>query len=174
MNNLIIGSLVYNEEHKFLDNFLNKISQLSNKIVIIDDGSTDNSISICSKYTSNISITNRLMTKNESILRQKLWNECIKISNNNDYIFIIDCDELLTTKSIENFEKEINKAEKLGADSIAHKKYDMWNNYQYREEYPLWKAHYNYLVWCTKYHKNYNYYWRNMNLHCGSLPINSY
>ena len=38
MNNLIIASLVYNEEHRFLEKYLNSISKLTNKIVIIDDG----------------------------------------------------------------------------------------------------------------------------------------
>ena len=86
MNNLILGFLVYNEEHRFLKEFLDKMSQLTNKIVAVDDGSTDNSISICSKYTSNIYQTDRLMTKNESILRQTLWDKCTQLCNNGDYI----------------------------------------------------------------------------------------
>jgi len=174
MNNLILGSLVYNEEHRFLEKFLNNMSQLTNKIVIIDDGSTDNSISICSKYTSNITLTNRLMTKNESLLRHKLWNECIKLANNGDYILIQDCDEFYTKNSLQNFEKTIYISEKLQADSIAHVKYDMWNKTQYREDPPYWQAHFNYLIWCVKYKKNYTYYFNNMKLHCGSLPINAY
>ena len=86
MNNLILGSLVYNEEFRFLDKFLSNMSQLTNKIVIIDDGSTDNSISICSKYTSNIFQTDRLMTKNESVLRQTLWEKCSLLCEDGDYI----------------------------------------------------------------------------------------
>jgi glycosyltransferase involved in cell wall biosynthesis len=174
MNNLILGSLVYNEEHRFLDKFLNNMSQLTNKIIIIDDGSTDNSISICSKYTSNINITNRLMTKNESLLRHKLWNECTKIAKDGDYILIQDCDEFYTDNSLKNFEKELKTAELLNADSLAIKKYDMWNKTQYREDPPYWNIHFHFLVWCIKYRKNYNYYWNNRKLHCGSLPLNAY
>lgn len=174
MNNLILGFLVYNEEHKFLKEFLDKMSQLTNKIVAIDDGSTDNSIAVCSKYTSNIYQTDRLMTKNESILRQTLWNKCTELCNNGDYILINDCDELPTQKSIENFEKAIKVSESLGGDSLAWRKYDMWNKTQYREDPPLWQIHFNPLVWCVKYKKNYNYYWNSAKLHCGSLPINAY
>ena len=79
MNNLVLGCLVYNEEKRFLKQYLDRMSQLTNKIVIIDDGSTDNSINICSKYTSNIYQTDRLMTKNESALRQNLWEKCVKL-----------------------------------------------------------------------------------------------
>ena len=174
MNNLILGCLVYNEEKRFLNQYLEKMSQLTDKIVIIDDGSTDNSIQICSKYTSEIYQTDRLMTKDESLLRRTLWDKCSLLCNNNDYILIQDCDEFYTEKSLENFEKEIKIGESLGADSLAIKKYDMWNNIQYREDPPFWKAHLQFLIWCVKYKKDYNYYWNNMKLHCGSLPINSY
>ena len=75
MNNLILGCLVYNEEKRFLEKYLNRMSQLTNKIVIVDDGSTDNSINICAKYTSEIYQTDRLMTKNESVLRKTLWEK---------------------------------------------------------------------------------------------------
>lgn len=174
MNNLVLGCLVYNEEHRFLKQFLDNMSQLTKKIVIIDDGSTDNSISICSKYTSNIWQTDRLMTKNESVLRQTLWEKCSELCKENDYILIQDCDEFYTNSSLENFEKTISISEKLGADSITLTKYDMWNKNQYREDPPLWQAHFNFLVWCVKYKKNYKYYWNNMKLHCGSIPINAY
>ena len=174
MNNLILGCLVYNEEKRFLEKFLKDISQLTNKIIIIDDGSTDNSISICSKYTSNIYQTDRLMTKDESILRFKLWEKCTEIAKEGDYILIQDCDELYTNNSLQNFEKTIYMAEKLQADGIAHIKYDMWNKNQYREDPPYWQAHFKYLVWCVKYKKNYSYYFNNMKLHCGSIPINAY
>ena len=174
MNNLILGCLVYNEEKRFLNQYLEKMSQLTNKIVIVDDGSTDNSVQICSKYTSEIYQTDRLMTKDESLLRRTLWDKCSLLCNNDDYILIQDCDEFYTEKSLENFEKEIKIGESLGADSLAIKKYDMWNNTQYREDPPFWKAHLQFLIWCVKYKKDYNYYWNNMKLHCGSLPINSY
>ena len=174
MNNLVLGCLVYNEENRFLKEYLENMSQLTNKIVIIDDGSTDNSISICSKYTSEIYLTDRLMTKDESLLRKTLWDKCCNLCNKNDYILIQDCDEFYTKNSLENFEKAIKTGESLGADSIAIKKYDMWNENQYRENPPYWQAHFNFLIWCAKYKPNYTYYWNNMKLHCGSLPVNAY
>ena len=174
MNNIIIGTLVYNEEHKFLKEYLSKMCQITNKIVIIDDGSSDNSLSICNQYTSYITQTDRLFIKNESLLRQKLWNECIKLCGNNDFILIQDCDEIYPDSSLENYEKTIKIANKLNADAIAFCLYDMWNNTQYREEAPYWTASQHFWVRCVKYKKNYTYYWNNSNLHCGSLPINAY
>lgn len=174
MNNLILGCLVYNEEKRFLKQYLDKMSQLTNKIVIVDDGSTDNSINICSKYTSEIYQTDRLMTKDESLLRRTLWEKCAQLCSNNDYILIQDCDEFYTNNSLENFEKALQVGESLGADGLAIKKYDMWNEKQYREDPPYWKVHFQFLTWCVKYKKNYEYYWTNRKLHCGSLPLNAY
>ena len=174
MNNLIIGTLVYNEEHKFLKKYLDKISQLTDKIIIIDDGSTDNSLSICNQYTSNIITTDRLFIKNESILRKKLWEECTKYCKDGDFILIQDCDELYPQSSIDNFYLEIKKANELEADALSFYLYDMWNENQYREEPPYWTSSLHSWVRCVRYKKNYNYYWNNQKLHCGSLPINCY
>ena len=174
MNNLIIGGRVYNEEHKFLKQWLEKYSKLTNKIVIIDDGSTDNSVSICSKYTSYIYETNHLFKDETPKLNNLLWNYCTKIANNNDFILIIDNDELMTEKSIEHFEEQIYNCNKLDGDSISWAKYDMWNQTQYREDPPLWMAHRMLWTWCVKYKKNYNYYWDNIKIHSILIPINSF
>lgn len=174
MNNLVLGCLVYNEEKRFLNQYLDRMSQLTNRIVIIDDGSTDNSVNICSKYTSEIYQTDRLMAKNESVLRRTLWEKCAQLCTNKDYILIQDCDEFYTDNSLQNFEKALEVGESLGADSLAIRKYDMWNKNQYREDPPYWKIHFQFLTWCVKYKENYTYYWNNKKLHCGSLPINSY
>lgn len=174
MNNLIIGVIVYNEEKRFLKSFLDSISKLTNKIVIVDDGSTDNSLSICSKYTSNIYQTNRLYDKNEAELRKYLWDKTSLLADNGDFIFNSDADEIFTPNSLNYFEQYLYECNKLGGDSISWIKYDMWNETQYREEPPLWTASQRFWTWCVKYRKNYNYYWTDMKIHGGSVPINSY
>lgn len=174
MNNLIIGLIVYNEENKFLNEVLESISKLSNKIVVIDDGSTDNSVGICSKYTSNIYQTNRLYNENEAKLRNMLWEKTSIIANDGDFIYNSDCDEIFTPNSLLHFEEAIWNCNKLGADSIAWTLYDMWNKNQYREEPPLWTASKRLWTRCIKFKKNYTYYWNNLKLHCGSIPINGY
>ena len=173
MNNLVIGGLVYNEANKFLQQWLEKCKLLTNKIVIIDDGSTDNSVEICSKYTSNISITNRLMTTDENKLRTILWNNCVKLCKNGDYILIIDNDELLTENSIKYFEEALYTCDKFDGDAIAHIKYDMWNQTQYRDD-KNWFAHKHWWVWTIKYNSTINYIRDGRKFHSGVLPINAY
>ena len=174
MSNLIVGSLVYNEEHKFLEQYLSGISKIADKLILIDDGSTDNSLLICKKYSNDVWVTNNLFKINESKLRQLLWDKCIEQCEDNDFILIQDCDELYTESSLQHFHQVINAADKIQADAISFYLYDMWNNKQYREEPPYWTASQRYWVKCIRYKKNYTYYWNENKLHCGSLPINAY
>ena len=176
LNNLIIGSIVYNEENRFLKQYLDIVSQLTNKLFYIDDGSTDNTISIISKYTSNILQTNRLFKENETKVRKLWWDEATKIANDKDFIFILDCDEIITNNSIKHFEEELNKAIKLDCDALAMWRYDMWNKTQYRED-DIWKCQNKPWVSCIQYRKYKNkigYYWNNMKIHGGSFPLNYY
>lgn len=175
MNNLIIGACIYNEEKKFLKSFLDNISLLSKKIVIVDDGSTDNSLSICSNYTSYIFQTNRLYAEDESKLRQFWWEKAIAIAEDGDFICPMDADTFYTNNSIIHYEEELYNCIKEGGDAIAGHQYDMWNEKEYREE-PEFHWYANLVPWvtCVRYKKNYNYYWYNMKIHGGSIPMNSY
>ena len=174
MNNLVIGGRVYNEEHKFLKQWLEKYSKLTDKLVILDDGSTDNTVSICSKYTSNIHHTKNLFLINESKVNFLLWDYCTKVADNNDFILIIGNDELMTESSLEHFEEQIYNCNKLDGDAISWAKYDMWSNTQYREDPPLWNAHNMLWTWCVKYKKHRKYYWDNNKLHSTFIPLNSF
>ena len=176
LNNLIIGTIVYNEENRFLKQYLEKISKLSNKLLFIDDGSTDNTVSILSQYTSNIFQMDRQFEKDESIIRKAWWDNACKIANENDFILILDCDEFLTNNSINHFEEQLKIGIKLDCDALGMWRYDMWNKQQYRED-NIWKSHIKSWISCIKYNKyktNKYPYWYNMKLHGGSYPINYY
>ena len=175
MNNLIIGNCIYNEEHRFLTLWLETISKLTDKIVIIDDGSTDNSLSICSKYTHYIFQTNRMYKLGENKIRKLWWDKASEIANDGDFLFPIDADNIITDNSISNFEKEMYNCQKLEGDAISMHCYDMWNENQYREEPAKgWIQSLIPYTFCVKLNKKRKYSFNNMYIHCGSVPINSY
>lgn len=174
MSNLIVGTLVYNEANKFLRRYLEGITKITNNLVIIDDGSTDGSLEICKQYTNNILQTDHLYQQNESSSKQLLWQECTKLCKDGDFILIQDSDELYPESSLQYFQQAIQVANKLQADGISVKLYDMWSETQYREEPPYWVANLHYWTRCVRYKENYTYYWSNRKVHSESVPLNSY
>ena len=170
---IIVGSIVYNEEHRFLKQYLSHIQKYADKIVLIDDGSSDNSFEICKSVTKNTFQTNRLFIKNEVELRDALWCKCCELCNNGDFILIQDCDEFMHEDSIKNLKQEIEKCLYFEGDAIAWKLYDMWNDSQYREDI-YWNAHKRWWIHMVRYNNKIKYIWKNAQLHCGRIPINSY
>jgi glycosyltransferase involved in cell wall biosynthesis len=173
MNKIVVGSIVYNEEHRFLEKYLSNIQKYANEIVLIDDGSTDNSLKMCKEVTKNVFKTNRLFIKDEVELRDALWCKCSELCNNGDFILIQDCDEFLHNDSIEHLKSEIDKCLYLDGDAIAWKLYDMWNDHQYREDI-YWTAPRRWWVHMVRYNNRIKYMWKNTRLHCGRIPLNSY
>lgn len=173
MTKIIIGSIVYNEEHRFLEKYLSNIQKYADDIVLIDDGSVDNSLELCKKTSKHVYKSNRLFVKNEVDLRNALWMKCSELCNNGDFILIQDCDEFLHNDSIEHLREEVQKCVSLNGDGIAWHLYDMWNENQYRED-KYWTAHKRFWVHMVRYNKQATYIWKKTKLHCGRLPINSY
>lgn len=172
MSKLIIGICVYNEEHRFLEKCLKNMREITDNLIIIDDGSTDNSYNIAAKYATELFQTNHWYNENESKLRMKLWNECSKIGEEGDYIFINDADEIFTKNSTEHFQEEFEKAIYLNAEGIGFYRYEMWNETQYRHDGKLWFS--GICIRCAKLRKNFPYLWKNWKIHGGSIPLNSY
>jgi len=78
--------------------------------IFYDDNSTDNSVEIIKKSLPAekiIIVNDKLLTFNESYQRQKMID--VALENNVDIVFAIDCDELLTTSIINDFDNFLKK-----------------------------------------------------------------
>lgn len=170
-NKITLSMIVKNEEGRYLNQVLNSLKGHIDEAVIIDDGSTDNTIKICQEILHGIPLhiiqNEKSMFANEVVLRKKQWRETIK--TNPDWILNLDADEILEEGFWDNVENLINRCD---IDFYCFRLYDMWNETHYRED-EYWNAHSIYRPFLMRYQPNFNYIWNEIPQHCGRFPINT-
>lgn len=80
--------MISRDEEVFIDSCLKSVVDLVDEIIIVDTGSTDNTVEIANKY--NAKVINSIWKKNFAHHR----NESIKYATC-DWILILDCDEII-------------------------------------------------------------------------------
>ncbi len=173
MVKIIGGLLCKNEANRWLREYLKQMIRLCDELVVIDDWSIDGTEKTCLEYTRNVFRNSEFnFENNESYLRELLFNECSKRCYENDWIIILDADELLFSIYNESA-SEILRKYLLGFDNTTNcvgvKLFDMWNDKQFRED-NYWTAHLRYWPMFYRY-KNINYTWNRSKLHCGRWPL---
>ena len=170
-NKLTLSMIVKNEGKRYLNQVLNSLRGHIDDAVIIDDGSTDNTIQICQEILQGIPLriiqNGQSMFANEVELRKKQWRETIK--TNPDWILNLDADEILEDGFWDNAESLINRRD---IDLYFFRLYDMWNETHYRED-KYWSAHSIYRPFLMRYQPRFHYTWNETPQHCGRFPINA-
>jgi len=170
-NKLTLSMIVKNEGQRYLNQVLNSLRGHIDEAVIIDDGSTDNTIRICQETLQGIPLhiiqNEQSMFTNEVELRKKQWNETIK--TNPDWILNLDADEILEDGFWASAENLINRRD---IDFYFFRLYDMWNKSHYRED-KYWNAHSIYRPFLLRYQPHFNYVWNETPQHCGRFPVNA-
>jgi len=94
-------------EAKWIEKSLESISNLCSKIVILDDGSTDNTIEICRSFSNVVDIFQQKdLQLDEHRDRTKLLTMALK--QNPDYLLALEGNEFFMPKSIEILLEELN------------------------------------------------------------------
>ena len=168
---MLIGcSLVRNEKGRYLERVLDQMRLICDKIIILDDCSTDNTPEICKAYGAEVfpSIQSYWGT-NELKQRKLLWELATHEAQFGDWILCLDADE--TFDKPELLREYIQKADAAGCNSLAFPLYDMWSETHYRDDY-YWQAHNSVWPFCVK-HEDLDYFWKETPLHCGRFPMNA-
>jgi glycosyltransferase involved in cell wall biosynthesis len=179
---IIGGLLCKNEEHRWLIQYLQQMETLCDDLVVLDDGSTDRTQDMCCLYGAEIHTSHEPMfDKDESELRKRLWNLCAKKAKEDDWIIILDADELINSpQNLRVALKSLGFAHinllgvTLKSLGFAHinllgfKLFDMWSDTHYRSD-SLWNAHKRAWVMCVRY-KFDKYTFNESKLHCGRWP----
>jgi glycosyltransferase involved in cell wall biosynthesis len=168
---MLIGcSLVKNEEGRYLEKVLEQMRSICDKIIILDDCSTDDTPEICKAYGAEVfpSIQSYWGT-DELKQRKRLWKLATQGADFGDWVLCLDADE--TFDKPELLREYIQKAEAAGRNSLAFRLYDMWGAEHYRDD-NFWQAHNGVWPFCVKY-EDLDYFWKETPLHCGRFPMNA-
>ena len=165
---LIAGLLIKNEANRYLRECLDDLTQYVDGFVILDNGSTDDSIEICSSYKKCLEVkTDSTDFKvNELYLRKLLFELICKY--NPEWILMIDADEVFESK----FKTEVKKimaATDFFWFSFIHLHF--WGDKIHYRIDKLWKPH-NSAIRLCRYAPDFSYNWGITPFACGSLPFN--
>jgi len=169
-NKITLSMIVKNEAGRYLQQLLQSLIGRIDAAVIIDDGSSDNTVNMCREILKGIPVhiiqNDKSMFASEVELRKKQWRETIK--TNPDWILNLDADEMLEDGFWDEAQKLINKQ---NYDLYCFRLYDMWNETHYRED-KYWHAHNIYRPFLMRYQPDFNYVWHETPQHCGRFPVN--
>jgi glycosyltransferase involved in cell wall biosynthesis len=128
----IVAMYRLKNEAKWIEKSLESISNLCSKIVILDDGSTDNTAEICRSFSNVVDIFQQKdLLPDEYRDRTKLLTMAVK--QNPDYLLALEGNEFFMPKSIDILLEELNV---IYPDSYIFKfqflyMWDKFNQYRY-------------------------------------------
>ncbi len=170
MSSITLSMIMKNEAGRYLKEALEKHRQCIDAAVIIDDGSTDNSIELCQEALTGVPLriikNDKSMFSNEVELRKLQWNETIK--TNPEWILNLDADEIFEDKFKDVVKQLITVP---GVYAYRFRLYDFWDGTHFRED-GYWCAHLFYRPFLVRYKPDFAYEWHEQPQHCGRFPRN--
>ena len=169
---LITLALVRNEMSRFLPHALRAWASFSDEILILDDGSTDESATYARAFGAHVSHRTRAPAAwgAEAAARMDLFRFGWANTRVDDYIMILDAD-MTPARDPRVFMR-------TGADAILFNLYDLWRvddegRLFYRED-GAWQAHRFPRVWMVRRTAQpfEDFAWHERSIHVGHLPLN--
>lgn len=154
-----------NEQGRYLEDVLQRLSNQVDQIIFTDDCSDDDTLSIAKKYCVTYRTPEPLFSKHEGQLRAHAWGNLSEHAKVGDWVIAIDCDEMLYQK---NDLTSLSVKDTLGKsefDVVNVKFYHMWNESQYRQD-KLWAPNNSSRIFRFKENGGF----LNKKLACGSEP----
>lgn len=167
---ITLSMIVKNEADRYLKRVLESAREYISGAVIIDDGSTDDTVRLCEDILG--SIPHRIVINKNSRfhsewqLRYQQWTETIATSP--DWILFLDADEIFEDSFSSGVKELINSED---CSLYCFRLYDFWDEEHYRED-ALWQAHRTYRPFLLRYRSDFDYKFSHADQHCGRMPSN--
>lgn len=159
----IVGITPIKNESAFIDSFASSVTQVCDKVIVLDDGSTDDSVELLKKYDK-IEIVELKNNDGWGSKRSHLFNLAREYSPT--HIVGLDADEAFTANAIKNFDI-IASSIKPGERCTLHW-LPMWKSlYEYRQDNSVWSNSFKDFIICDDGKINYSGNW----IHEPRLPI---
>jgi hypothetical protein len=124
---LTVASIMRNEADRFLPSWLDAVTQFADRIVVLDDGSTDGTAELLAGEQVEAYPDVGIMFGNEWTARRKLWQLATKGA---DWVLWLDADQL----------PSCDPRPFLRGAAAVFRVYDLWSDDTYRED-AWWTGH---------------------------------
>lgn len=163
---------VKNEAGRYLPVVLNHLATYVDGIVVLDDGSTDQTPQLCQNHPKVVRfrrLEESLFPKDEAALRQMLWEMTVELEP--AWVLALDADEIFEAK-IRRELPLLTRQEQYGL--IHFPVYHFWGGFTHYRIDGLWNPLVSRTACLYHYQKGLNYHWPVRNLHCGRLPMEAH
>lgn len=159
--NLTVATIVRNEANRFLSSALDAWKSFATRIVVLDDGSTDDTAALCERAGCEMWYHPTPMFGNEWQARRYLWR---KATEGAEWVMWLDADQV----------PSCDPRPHLNAPVSLFKVYDLWGEDCYRDD-AWWTGHTRF--WWPAVHvpslpKDFKDLWPERGWHSGHVPMN--
>jgi hypothetical protein len=172
---MIVGAMLVRNEaapDRYLRRVCEQLSRYCDKLVFVDDGSTDATASICAEFGEVTSRTSDgFWGTDETLPRSLLWELAVDVAGDDGWVLICDADQELTGITPDELRR---LTESDGTVAWAWVLYDAWNSEIDHRVDKMWRAWENPRSWLFKAHPYPGFApdWVDGGIHVGHAPIN--